>query len=129
MQEVFYYYYVLLIIACTHTCYEIYPWNSNSAIFLYQISPKSVHFSSYSFLLTGIISIQHIINESILSIFEMNKEWAPLLWQQNFLLVLFNFYVLEEETSKTVLTFQSVKWLLTVKVKFQKFGLFAQPPF
>lgn len=43
----------------------------------------------------------HVLNESILSSIIMNKERAPLIWQQNFFLVRFNLYVLDMESIKT----------------------------
>lgn len=31
----------------------------------------------------------------------MDKEWTPLIWQQNFFLIRFNLYVLDMESIKT----------------------------
>ena len=47
------------------TCDEIYPWNYNRTVFLYQISPKSVHFFSPFCLITDKKPIQYIVNAAI----------------------------------------------------------------
>ena len=83
------------------TCDKINPWNGNSTVFLYHISPKSVHFSSFFGFSTNKETIQYIVKAvviifawSILRSASISEKWAPLVWQEYLFLVPFNLYVI-----------------------------------
>ena len=83
------------------TCDKINPWNGNSTVFLYHISPKSVHFSSFFGFVTNKETIQYIVKAvviifagSLLSSASISEKWAPLVWQEYLFLVPFNLYVI-----------------------------------
>ena len=48
------------------TCDKINPWNGNSTVFLYHISPKSVHFSSFFGFVTNKETIQYIVKAVVI---------------------------------------------------------------
>ena len=69
----------------------------------------------------------HVLNESILRSIIMDKEWTPLIWQQNFFLIRFNLYVLDMESIKTkFIEDDSVKQ--QQKMKHKPTGVYVNDP-